>query len=119
MSEHQPQRQSRNSRESKRDRLAEIRMDETLDDEQVRRLTRKHSPWSDWLLNEYLQYWYWIIVLAINVFPLMDIAQRYHVRDFPGIAGMVSAFIAATAVEYFAFVKIWPEREFKWFRKDA
>ncbi len=86
MSEHQSRRPSESGKQTKREKLAEIRMDESLDDEQVKRLTRKHSPWSDWLMNEYAQYWYWLGVLAADAFVLMDVAGRYHVRDSAGFA---------------------------------
>jgi hypothetical protein len=114
MCAHQPQRSSKTANEEKRDKLAEIRMDESLDDEQVKRLTRKHAPWSDWIVHEYLPYWYWLGVLSVNVFFLMDVAQRYDVSDLSGRAGILLAFIAFTVAEYFVFAKLWPDNPFSW-----
>lgn len=108
MCAHQPQRSSRTTKNEKRERLAEIRMDESLSDEQARRLTRKHAPWSDWIVHEYLPYWYWLCLLAVDVFFLMDVAQRNDVGDLAGIAGIVSVFFALVVGEFLLFAKIWP-----------
>ncbi len=94
-------------------------MDETLSDDQAKRLTRKHSPWSDWLKNEYAQYWYWIVVLAMDVFLLMDVVQRYHVRDAIGLVATLAVFVGAVSIEYLLFVKIWPESTLRWTDKDS
>ena len=93
-------------------------MDETLDDEQVKRLTRKHSPWSDWLKNEYAQYWYWLVVLALDIFLLMDVVERYHLRDAVGVVGALAAFIGVASAAYLLFVRIWPESTLRWTDKD-
>jgi hypothetical protein len=118
MSEHQPQKSSRSNSDAKREKLAEIRMDETLGDDQVKRLTRKHSPWSDWLMSEFLQYWYWLVVLAADVFLLMDVVQKYHVRDSAGAVGIIAAFVIAAVAEYLLFIRIWSESTLRWIEKD-
>ena len=118
MSEHHPQKSSRSSSEAKREKLAEIRMDESLRDDQVKRLMRKHSPWSDWILNEYLQYWYWILFMAADVFLIMDAAQRYHVGDALGAIGLIAAFVGAIVAEYLLFIRIWPDSSIRWLRED-
>jgi hypothetical protein len=85
-------------------------MDESLRDDQVQRLTRKHAPWSDWILGEYLQYWYWLVVLAADIFLVMDLVQRYHVRDSIGLVLMIFGFVAAVYAEYLLFLRIWPAK---------
>ncbi len=117
MSEHPNRRQSEDGKQAKREKLAEIRMDETLDSEQVKRLTRKHSPWTDWLRNEYAQYWYWLVVLAVDIFLLMDAADRYHVRNAIGLVALLAAFIGAVFAEYLLFTVIWPESALRWIDK--
>ncbi len=109
MSEHQPQRSSTSEREKRREKVAEAKEDETLADDQVKRIARKHLPWSDWIMGEYMQYWYWLIVLAIDAFVLMDISQRYHVRDSLGVLALIGAFTGAVFGEYLVFIKLWPE----------
>jgi hypothetical protein len=113
MSEHQTQKPSRIGKEAEREKLAEIRMDESLRDDQVQRLTRKHAPWSDWILGEFLQYNYWLGVLAVDVFLIMDLVQRYHVRNATGLVLAIIGFMAAVYGEYLLFLRIWPANDLK------
>ncbi len=69
-------------------------------------------------MNEYAQYWYWLAVLAVDAFVLMDVLERYHVRDGLGILGIIGGFFAALAAEYLLFVKIWPDSALRWTDKD-
>lgn len=109
MCAHQPQRSSSKDDEERRERVAEAEQDETLGKDQVKRLARKHLPWSDWIKGEYAQYWYWLLVLAGDAFVLMDIAQRYHIKDAIGIFGLVAAFLVLAILEYLLFTRLWPE----------
>lgn len=84
-------------------------MDESLHPDQVKRIARKHLPWKDWLLAEFLRYWYWLGVLALTVFGLMDLASRYHVRDTLGIGLLAALFILLLALEIKLYICIWPE----------
>jgi len=109
MCAHQPQRSSGKDDEERRERVAEAEQDETLDKDQVKRLARKHLPWTDWIKGEYSQYWYWLLVLAGDAFILMDFAQRYHVKDAIGIFGLLAVFLALATLEYLLFTRLWPE----------
>jgi hypothetical protein len=109
MCAHPPQKSSETDEEEKRERVEAARQDETLDDEQVKRLERMHLPWRDWFENEYMQYWYWLAVLAGNLFLLLDLAQRFHVNDAPGIALLLVTFGVLVALEYKLFMRLWPE----------
>jgi hypothetical protein len=109
MSEHQPQRSSTSEKEKRREKVAEAKDDETLADDQIKRIARKHLPWSDWIMGEFMQYWYWLLVLAMDVFVIMDLAQRYHVRDSLGLLVIVGVFIGFVVAEYLVFIKLWPE----------
>jgi len=110
MCAHQPKRfWQRSDDEERRERVEAARQDETLDDEQVKRLARKHLPWKDWLVGEYLIYWYWLVVLTGDLFLLMDVFQRYHVRDMLGILGSLTLFGVLVWLEYRLFEMLWPE----------
>lgn len=112
MCAHQPQRSSSKDDEERRERVAEAEQDETLGKDQVKRLARKHLPWSDWIKGEYAQYWYWLLVLAADGFVLMDVAQSFHVKDALGIFGLVAAFAILAILEYQLFIRIWPQDDF-------
>jgi hypothetical protein len=110
MCAHQPKRfWQRDDDEERRDRVDAAKQDESLNDEQVMRLARKHLPWKDWLVNEYLIYWYWLAALAGDLFLLLDMAQRYHVRDARGIVILLVALGVLIWLEYRLFGTIWPE----------
>jgi len=111
MCAHQPKRfWQRDDAEERRERVDAARQDESLDDEQVKRLARKHLPWKDWLINEYVIYWYWLAFLAVDLFLLLDAAQRYHVEDARGILILLIALGVLVWLEYLLFAKIWQER---------
>jgi len=110
MCAHQPKRfWQRDDDEDRRERVDAAKQDESLSDEQVKRLARKHLPWKDWLVSEYLIYWYWLAVLAGDLFLLLDTAQRYHVRDALGIVILIVAFGVLIWLEYRLFDTIWPK----------
>ena len=84
------------------------RRDDSLDDEQIRRLARKHLPWKDWILADFLRYWFWLGVLGATTFALMDLARMFHLRDALGIATLAALFFAVVVLAAMLYVRIWP-----------
>jgi len=97
------------SDDERRAKVYAARRDETLEPEQVMRIARKHLPWRDWLLAEFCRYWYWLGVLALDVFGTMEVARAYHVRDTLGITALAIMLIALLVPEVMLYLRIWPE----------
>ncbi len=79
---------------------------EDLPEEQAVKILRKHLPWKDWLVTDYLRYWYGLGALALDVFLPWQIARWYHVRMVPGILAL---FLLISALLYFEV------RVYQWF----
>lgn len=107
MSEHRAK-PPQETADERRARVYAARRDESLDDEQVRRLARKHLPWKDWILSDFLRYWFWLGVLAVTTFALMDLARVLHLRDAVGIATLAALFLTAVVLASMLYLRIWP-----------
>lgn len=80
-----------------------------LDRDQVMRILRRDLPWKDWLVSDYLRYWYAVGSLALDAFLLMGLADRYHMRDPLGLAMLAGVGLALVASEVAGYMVIWPE----------
>lgn len=82
--------------------------DSGLPEEQALKLVRKHLPWKDWLLADFVRYWYVIGCLALDVFLPMEMARRHYVDSDYGILGLAVLLIALVYIETRTYLWIWP-----------
>jgi hypothetical protein len=80
-----------------------------MDTPQALRTLRSELPWRDWILIDFLRYWYIIGVLALVVFLTLGVAEAYHVRDPLGV--IILAVVGATVagLGYLGYRVLWPQ----------
>lgn len=83
--------------------------DEEFDAEAALRMRRSHMTWREWVLYDFLRYWYWIGALALVAFFLMQVSWMYHVKDAMGLSGLALFAMFAIALEFYVYKSIWPE----------
>ncbi len=82
--------------------------DSDLPEEQAVKLVRKHLPWKDWLLADFLRYWYVLACLALDVFLPLQIARWLHADSAYGILGLVVLLALLVYLETRMYIWIWP-----------
>ena len=73
---------------------------------------RAHSTWNEWLMYDFLRYWYGVGALAFAGLLVMAIAQEWHVKDAAGILGLAVLAAAVIAGEAMIYWRIWPQGPF-------
>lgn len=73
------------------------------------RALRSELPWRDWLVTDFLRYWYLVGVLALLVFVTLGIAQMYHVRDLLGDAALGVMAVVTLVLGYIGYRVLWPQ----------
>jgi len=81
---------------------------EDMPEEQAVKILRKHLPWKDWLLVDYLRYWYGLGALALDVFLPLHIARSYHVRTAPWILALFLLLAVLLYLEIRMYQWLWP-----------
>jgi len=79
-----------------------------LPEEQAVKILRKHPPWKDWLLADYLRYWYSLGALALDVFLPLQIARWYHLHTAPWILALLLLLAALLYLEIRVYQWLWP-----------
>ncbi|MBU1915340.1 MAG: hypothetical protein ABIE25_00425 [Thermoplasmatota archaeon] len=82
--------------------------DSDLPEEQAVKLVRKHLPWKDWLLADFLRYWYVLGCLALDVFLPLRIARWLHADSAYSILGLVVLLLVLVYLETRTYIWIWP-----------
>jgi hypothetical protein len=82
--------------------------EEDMPVEQAVKILRKHLPWKDWLLTDYLRYWYVLAALALDVFLPWQTANWYHLRTAPVILVLCLLVISLLYVEIRVYQWLWP-----------
>lgn len=88
--------------------ISETEMEST----QALKVLRNELPWKDWLLTDFLRYWYWLGVFALDIFITLESARRFHVNDVLGRVVLAVVFLAVAAVAFLAYHEIWIEGPF-------
>jgi len=87
----------------------EIVGDPSVEDEAAMRLLRKKLSWEDWLLRDFLRYWYWLAAMIIDVFVPWGAADFFGLWEgFRAIVVFV-VVIALLAGEVRLYFFLWPE----------
>ena len=81
---------------------------EDMPEEQAVKILRKHLPWKDWLLTDYLRYWYGLGALALDIFLPMQIAKMYHVRTALWILTIFLLIATLLYLEIRVYLLLWP-----------
>jgi len=95
-----------------KDRKADIYrhiVETDMDSSMAMRTLRKELPWKDWLLVDFLRYWYLIGVLVLEGFVLLSVAFAYNVDDGLGIFLLLLLAVAILYLAYRGYVFLWPE----------
>jgi len=90
----------------------EVQPDGGIDDEVAHRILRNKMTWKEWLLYDFLRYWYGLGALALVVFSVSYISWRYHVRDPGGLAALAIGGFALVVLEFLLYMAIWPKGMF-------
>lgn len=110
MSEHQPG--SRETYEERRDRVLRQLEDGDIDDAAALRIMRAGLPWKDWLIHDFLRYWFIVCALGADLLTVLWIVGSLDASDL--VVGLVAAvaFLAMGAVEVLIYLRVWPEGPF-------
>jgi len=95
-----------------KDRKADIYRhieDTDMDTPMAMRTLRRELPWKDWLLVDFLRYWYLIGVLVLEGFVLLTVAFAYNVDDGLGIFLLLLLAIGILYLAYRGYAFLWPE----------
>lgn len=88
-----------------------------MDSSTAMRTLRNELPWKDWLIVDFLRYWYAIAVIALIVFLILSLARQYHVADVLGIAELFFVAVIVAVLGFLGYRLIWPEGGFT--KKDT
>ncbi len=80
-----------------------------MDPSAAMRTLRNQLPWKDWLVVDFLRYWYAIGVMALIVFILLGLRMQYHVADPLGILALLILGIVIAILGFLGYRKLWPE----------
>lgn len=80
-----------------------------LDNEAALKIHRKKMGWREWVLYDFLRYWYWVGAIALVAFFVTQISWMFHVKDLLGLSVLAVAALAMVVLEAFAYRGIWPE----------
>jgi len=83
--------------------------DEEMDAETALRIRRKKMSWRDWVLYDFLRYWYWLGALALVAFLLMQVSWMYHVRDAAGLSVLAVCGLGIIILEFYVYKSVWPD----------
>jgi hypothetical protein len=78
-----------------------------LEDAQALKILRNELPWKDWVLTDFLRYWYWLGVFAFEIFLVLELVRRYDVEDLRGRALLAALAVAIVALAIWAYRRIW------------
>ena len=78
----------------------EVVDDGLMDDEIALRILRSKMTWREWLVYDFLRYWYGIGGLALLTFSVTYVAWEYHVRDALGLAVLAAGGFTLAALEF-------------------
>lgn len=83
-----------------------------MEDTQALKVLRNELPWKDWILTDFLRYWYWLGVFALDIFLVLELTRRYHVDDALGAALLAAVFLAIAGIAFMGYHKVWIEGPF-------
>ncbi len=92
--------------------IEEALRDRRTPDREAVTIIRAHSTWREWLLYDFLRYWYVVGAFAFVGLLVMAVSQKWHVKDAAGILGLVVLATAIIAGEVALYWRIWPQGPF-------
>lgn len=93
-------------------RQTEVVDDGLMDDEIALRIMRGKMTWREWVLYDFLRYWYGLAAMTLVAFLTTYVAWRYHVRDVLGLAALALGAFALIVLEFLLYRTIWPQGAF-------
>jgi len=86
--------------------------DNEMERMQAMRNLRRELPWKDWLLLDFLRYWYWLAIVTLEAFLILSLIGTYHVKDILGDFLLVAIAALITGLGYFGYRILWPQGGF-------
>lgn len=90
----------------------EVADTDQMDDETTLRVMRNRMTWREWVLYDFLRYWYGLGAMTLVAFSTTYIAWQYHVRDPIGLAALGIGAFALVVLEFLLYREIWPQGPF-------
>lgn len=87
----------------------EEQREDELDFEAALKIHRKKMTWREWVIYDFLRYWYWVGAIALVAFFVTQITWMYHVKDILGLSAIAIVALAMVVLEALAYRGIWPE----------
>lgn len=72
-------------------------------------LVRKKLTWKDWLVVDFLRYWYLVGVLAFEAFLGLELIIDLHIGGFLGSLFVIAALSAIAYLAFRFYRYLWPE----------
>jgi hypothetical protein len=79
-----------------------------MDHKAAMRTLRNQLPWKDWLVVDFLRYWYATGVLALLVFTVLGLASEYGVSDLRGVLELLAIAVVIAALGILGYRALWP-----------
>lgn len=79
-----------------------------IDKETAVRILRSELSWKDWILQDWLRYWYGVGALALDVFIVLWLLLSFNLRDILGILMMLVMLAILVVVEIKGYRLLWP-----------
>ncbi len=80
-----------------------------MDPSSAMRILRNELPWKEWLVVDFLRYWYAIGVMVLIVFLVLGLAMEYRVSDFLGVLELFLLGVMIAFLGILGYRKLWPE----------
>lgn len=78
-----------------------------IDNDVALRILRAKLTWRDWILHDWLRYWYGVGAMALNVFLLLWLLQSFQIRDILGISLLLVVTVILASMEFVGYRLLW------------
>ena len=83
--------------------------DPSLEDEAALRLLRKNLTWKDWIVRDFLRYWYWLGAVAFDAFIPWAAWDYFGLWEGYGIVLFLVLLLVLFSLELALYFRLWPE----------
>jgi len=113
MCAHRQRESSSKGRRAEPSDVDEIVKDPSVEDEAALRLLRKKLTWKDWVLRDFLRYWYWLGAVVIDVFIPWGVGDYFDLWQGSRVAVVLLLVVLLFMGERALYFRIWPEGPWK------
>lgn len=83
-----------------------------MDEEEAARFLRSHLGWKDWVLYDYMRYWYVAGALLLDGIVLLTVADGLEPIDWLDAIAVILTCVGLVLLEGLMYILIWPKGMF-------